>query len=220
MLSPLLMAGFCSLDALSTRNNEPQRASRPFDRERDGFVLGEGAGMIVLEELEHATARGARIYAELLGFGTSLDAYRPTDVPPDGHGAVRAMRAAIADARIPPDQIDHINAHGTSTVQNDRIEALAIHKVFGERARAIPVTSTKSMIGHLIAAAGAVELVASVLSLFHETLFPTINQEVLDPECDLDVVANEPRITRVQTVLSNSFGFGGHNACLIVRRFP
>ena len=220
MISPLLLAGFCALGALSERNEDPPGASRPFDCRRDGFVLGEGAGMVVLEELGHARARGARIYAELAGFGTSLDAFRPTDPPPDGMGAIRAMRAAIEDARLTPDRIDHINAHGTSTIQNDRIEALAIREVFGDRAAEIPVCSTKSMMGHLIAAAGAVELIACVQSLVGQVLFPTINQEAPDPECGLDTVPNRARPAAVETILSNSFGFGGQNACLVVQRGP
>lgn len=220
MISPLLLAGFCALGALSERNEDPCGASRPFDRRRDGFILGEGAGMVVVEELGHARARGARIYAELAGFGTSLDAFRPTDPPPDGMGAIRAMGAAIADARLTPARIDHINAHGTSTVQNDRIEALAIREVFGERTAELPVCSTKSMMGHLIAAAGAVELIACVQSLVGQVLFPTINQEAPDPECGLDTVPNRARPAAVETILSNSFGFGGQNACLVVQRGP
>ena len=217
-LSPLSVAGFAAARALSTRNSEPARASRPFDKERDGFVLGEGAGVVVLEELESARRRKARIYAELVGYGMSADAYHITAPPDDGRGAVACMRRALADAALTPQAVDYINAHATSTMA-DRIETVAIKQVFGEHARRLAVSSTKSMIGHLLGAAGGVEAIFSVLAIDRHMLPPTINQEVPDPDCDLDYVPNVARPAEVRTVLSNSFGFGGVNACLIFSRY-
>jgi len=217
MIHPFGVTGFCLLTALSTRNDEPTKASRPFDRERDGFVLGEGAGMVVLEALEHAKARGARIYGEIVGYGSTADAFRITDTHPEGRGAISCIRMALADAGL--DRVDYINAHGTSTTVNDKVETLAIKQVFGEAAYQIPVSSTKSMMGHLIAAAGATELIFCLLAIRDNVLPPTINYEYPDPECDLDYVPNVARQTRCDAALSNSFGFGGQNISLIVRRF-
>ena len=216
-ITPLGVAGFASARALSTRNDEPERASRPFDKERDGFVLGEGAGVLVLEELELARRRGARIYAEIVGYGMTADAYHITAPPEDGHGAVRCMRRALEDAALSPDAIGYVNAHATSTMA-DRIETSAVKQDFGDHARRLAVSSTKSMTGHLLGAAGGVEAVFSVLAIHRGILPPTINQEVPDPECDLDYVPNVARRAEVHTVLSNSFGFGGVNACLIFSR--
>jgi 3-oxoacyl-[acyl-carrier-protein] synthase II len=216
-VTPLAMAGFCSMKAMSIRNNEPERACRPFDAGRDGFVMGEGAGVVVLEALDHAEARGAPVLADLAGYGVTTDAFHITQPDPDGDGAVRSMAAAIADAGIGPEEVDYINAHGTSTPYNDRLETLAIKRVFGDHARRLAVSSTKSMTGHLLGAAGGVEFVACVLALQHQTIPPTINYEVPDPECDLDYVPNLPRPARLRTVMSNAFGFGGHNAILILR---
>lgn len=218
-ISPLAIAGFDALKALSTRNDEPAKASRPFDKERDGFVLGEGAGILVLENLEHARARNARIYAEIAGYGMSSDAYHMTAPPPDGDGAARAMRATLKDAGIAARDVDHINAHGTSTPQNDRTETVAIHTVFGEHAGRLAITSTKSMIGHLLGASGAVEAVVTALSIRDQIIHPTVNQEVPDPDCDLDYVPNVARQASIQYALSNSFGFGGTNACILLKRF-
>jgi len=218
-ITPLAMAGFCSMQALSTRNDEPHRASRPFDAQRDGFIMGEGAGILVMESLEHAADRGAKIYGEIIGCGYTADAHHITAPAPGGVGAVKAMQLAIADAGLQPDDVDYINAHGTSTELNDKFESAAIHTVFGERARQIPVSSTKSMIGHLLGAAGGVELIAAILSLRDDVIHPTTNYEHPDPECDLDVVPNEARQQPVNTAISNSFGFGGHNVCLVVRKF-
>jgi 3-oxoacyl-[acyl-carrier-protein] synthase II len=219
MIHPLGVTGFNRLTALSTRNSEPTKASRPFDAQRDGFVLGEGAGMLVLEELEQARRRGATIYAELTGYGSTADSFRVTDSHPDGRGAIACMQGALDDARLPPDAIGYINAHGTSTQVNDRVESVAIKKVFGERAYQLPVSSSKSMLGHLIAAAGAVELITCIMAIRNGVLPPTINYEFPDPECDLDYVPNVPRAAKVDHVLSNSFGFGGQNISLIVSRF-
>jgi len=216
-ITPLCVAGFASARALSTRNDEPERASRPFDKERDGFVLGEGAGVLVLEELELARCRGARIYAEIVGYGMTADAYHITAPPEDGHGAVRCMRRALEDAALAPGAIGYVNAHATSTMA-DRIETSAVKQVFGDHVRRLAVSSTKSMTGHLLGAAGGVEAVFSVLAIHRGILPPTINQEVPDPECDLDYVPNVARRAEVHTVLSNSFGFGGVNACLIFSR--
>jgi len=213
-ITPLCVAGFASARALSTRNDEPERASRPFDKERDGFVLGEGAGVLVLEEMELARRRGARMYAEIVGYGMTADAYHITAPPEDGHGAVRCMRRALEDAALAPVAIEYVNAHATSTMA-DRIETSAVKQVFGDHARRLAVSSTKSMTGHLLGAAGGVEAVFSVLAIHRGILPPTINQEVPDPECDLDYVPNVARRAEVHTVLSNSFGFGGVNACLI-----
>ncbi|MFH0930480.1 MAG: beta-ketoacyl-ACP synthase II [Candidatus Zixiibacteriota bacterium] len=218
-ITPLSLAGFCSARALSTRNEEPEKASRPFDKLRDGFVIGEGSGMIVLESLEHAQRRGAKIYAEMIGVGMSSDAYHITAPAPGGEGAARSMKLALQDAKLKPENVDYINSHGTSTDLGDISETQAIKNVFGERAYKIPVNSTKSMIGHLLGAAGAVELIAVLKSMEKGVLHPTINQEVPDPECDLDYVANQSREAWIRVALSNSFGFGGHNITLIVKRF-
>ncbi len=216
-ITPLCVAGFASARALSTRNDQPEQASRPFDKERDGFVLGEGAGVLVLEELELARRRGGRMYAEIVGYGMTADAYHITAPPEDGHGAVRCMRRALEDAALAPVAIEYVNAHATSTMA-DRIETSAVKQVFGDHARRLAVSSTKSMTGHLLGAAGGVEAVFSVLAIHRGILPPTINQEVPDPECDLDYVPNVARRAEVHTVLSNSFGFGGVNACLIFSR--
>ncbi|MCC6418823.1 MAG: beta-ketoacyl-[acyl-carrier-protein] synthase family protein [Gemmataceae bacterium] len=219
MIHPFGLTGFNLLTALSTYNEDPPRASRPFDLRRDGFVLGEGSGMLVLEELEHARRRGAKIYAELTGYGSTADAFRMTDSHPEGRGAIACMQLALADARLNPPDVGYINAHGTSTQVNDRVETLAIKKVFGDGARAVPISSSKSMLCHLIAAAGAVELIISIEAMRRGVLPPTINYEVPDPECDLDYIPHQPREQRVRHVLSNSFGFGGQNVSLIVSRF-
>lgn len=219
MIHALGLTGFNLLTALSTYNEDPPRASRPFDLRRDGFVLGEGAGILVLEELEHARRRGATIYAEMTGYGTTADAFRVTDSHPDGRGAIACIKGAVADSGLSPSDIGYINAHGTSTQVNDKVETLAIKKVFGEGAYAVPVSSSKSMLGHLIAAAGAVELIITVMALRRGALPPTINHEVPDPECDLDYIPNEARERKAKHALSNSFGFGGQNISLIVSRF-
>jgi 3-oxoacyl-[acyl-carrier-protein] synthase II len=219
MIHPFGVTGFNLLTALSTRNDEPTRASRPFDNERDGFVLGEGAAMVVLEELEHAKRRGARIHGELLGYGSTADAYRITDTHPEGRGAASCIRMALADAGLGLGDIDYVNAHGTSTSVNDRVETLAIKTVFGEQAYKIPVSSTKSMMGHLIAAAGATELIVCLLAIRDGVVPPTINYEHPDPDCDLDYVPNKAREAKCERALSNSFGFGGQNISLIVSRY-
>jgi len=219
VLHPLAMAAFSNMGAASLRNDEPERASRPFDADRDGFVMGEGAGVLILESLKHARKRGARIYAEVIGYGASSDAYHITAPDENGTGAALSMQAALGDAGLCREEIDYINAHGTSTPLNDRIETLAIHEVFGEHARKVPVSSTKSMIGHLMGAAGAVEAIACVKTLETGVIHPTINHETPDPECDLDYVPNQAREAHPRTALSNSFGFGGHNATLIFRRW-
>lgn len=216
-ITPLGVAGFASAKALSFRNTEPAKASRPFDKDRDGFVLGEGAGVVVLEELEHARRRGVRIYAEVIGYGMNSDAYHITAPPEEGEGAVRCMELALKDAGIAKDQIGYINAHGTSTMA-DAIETRAIKQVFGQQAYNIPVSSTKSMTGHLLGAAGGIEAVFSILALHHGLLPPTINLDSPDPACDLDYVPNKARAVPIKAALSNSFGFGGVNACLIFRR--
>jgi 3-oxoacyl-[acyl-carrier-protein] synthase II len=218
-ITPMSVAGFASMRALSTRNDDPKKASRPFDAERDGFVIGEGAGIIILEELEFAKARGAKIYAEIVGYGMSGDAFHITAPDETGSGPRRVMQKAIKDAGITPEQIGYINAHGTSTPYNDKFETLAIKQVFGDYVYNLPVSSTKSMTGHALGAAGGIEAVFSVLSLYHKTLPPTINYEFPDPECDLDYIPNEPRQKEVEYALSNSFGFGGTNACLVFKRF-
>jgi len=219
MIHPLGMAGFNLLTALSTHNEDPKKASRPFDLTRDGFVLGEGAGMLVLEELEHAKRRGARIYAEVLGYGSTGDAYRITDTHPEGRGAIDAMKLALEDAGIQPESVDYISAHGTSTVVNDKVETLAIKQVFGDYAYKLPISSIKSMLGHLIAAAGAVEAAVCALAMRDGIVPPTINYEHPDPNCDLDYVPNVAREVEVNIALSNSFGFGGQNIALIFKKF-
>lgn len=219
MIHPLGISGFNRLTALSQRNDSPRTASRPFDLTRDGFVIGEGAGLVVLEELEHARARGANIYAELAGYGSTADAFRMTDPHPQGRGAIRCMAEAIADAGLKPTDIGYINAHGTSTQANDSTETAAIKAVFGEGAYSVPISSSKSMLGHLIAAAGVVELVISVMSLRKGVVPPTINYQTPDPVCDLDYVPNQARELKFRHVLSNSFGFGGQNISLVASRF-
>jgi 3-oxoacyl-[acyl-carrier-protein] synthase II len=214
---PMAFAGFSSMGALSTRNDEPEKASRPFDRDRDGFVMGEGAGILVMETLDHAMKRGARIIAEVAGYGMTADAYHLTSPSPEGEGAARAMLMAIQDAGLSPEDIDYINAHGTSTELNDKYETMAIKSVFGEHARKLAISSNKSMIGHLLGAAGGVEAVATAMTIKEGIIPPTINHENPDPECDLDYVPNEARKARVRTALSNSLGFGGHNAAILLK---
>ncbi|MCX5750805.1 MAG: beta-ketoacyl-ACP synthase II [Candidatus Saganbacteria bacterium] len=218
-ICPLGIASFAAAKALSTRNSEPHRASRPFEKNRDGFVMGEGAGVVILESLEHAKARGAHIYAELVGYGMSGDANHITAPAPEGEGAQRAIRMALADAEITPDKIDYINAHGTSTVLNDKYETIAIKAVFGEHAKKVSISSTKSMLGHLLGATGAVELIVSVMSINEGIVHPTINYDEPDPELDLDYTPNVARKREINYAMSNSFGFGGHNAILIVKKF-
>jgi 3-oxoacyl-[acyl-carrier-protein] synthase II len=218
-ITPLGIAGFANMKALSTRNDEPQKASRPFDAERDGFVMGEGAGILVLEELEHAKKRGAKIYAEVVGYGLTGDAYHITAPCADADGAKRVIMMALNDARVSPDEVDYINAHGTSTPLNDKIETLAIKEVFKDHAYKLKVSSNKSMIGHLLGAAGAVEAVATVLTIKNGIIPPTINYEHPDPECDLDYVPNKAIEYPVKVAISNSFGFGGTNACLAFKAF-
>jgi 3-oxoacyl-[acyl-carrier-protein] synthase II len=218
-LTELCFAGFCSMKAMSTRNDAPERASRPFDAERDGFIMGEGAGVVVLEDEEHARRRGAKIYARIVGYGLTADAHHMTAPAPNGEGAARAMKAALTDGRIRVDEVGYINAHGTSTPLNDKMETAAVRTVFGEHARSLALGSTKSMTGHLLGAAGGVEFIATALALQEGILPPTINYEHPDPECDLDCVPNEARRATVEVALSNSLGFGGHNVTLAVRRF-
>lgn len=217
MINPLGLSSFCLLGALSTYNDTPETASRPFDGTRNGFVLGEGAAFLVLEDLEKARLRKAKIYAELAGEGNSLSSYRITDSPPDGNGAIQAIRRALEDAGIQPEEIDYINAHGTSTKMNDLSETNAIKACFGDKAKSIPVSSTKSQTGHLISAAGAIEAVFSSLAIHHQQIPQTANRHNPDPDCDLDFVTEGPRQARVQAVLSNSFGFGGSNSCLVFK---
>jgi 3-oxoacyl-[acyl-carrier-protein] synthase II len=218
-ITPLALAGFCAMQALSTRNDEPHRASRPFDAQRDGFVMGEGAGILVLETLDHAQARGASIHAEIAGCAYTADAYHITAPAPGGEGAARVMKLALEDAGLGPQEVDYINAHGTSTPLNDKFETAAIKTVFGEHAHKVPISSTKSMIGHLLGAAAGVEVIAALLSIRDEVIHPTVNYEHPDPECDLDYVPNESRKSPVRVAISNSFGFGGHNVTLVVRKF-
>ncbi|MBI3989397.1 MAG: beta-ketoacyl-ACP synthase II [candidate division NC10 bacterium] len=219
VITPLTIGGFAAMKALSTRNDEPEKASRPFDRERDGFVVGEGAGIVVLEALEYALARGARIYAEVKGYGMSADAYHVTAPAPNGEGAVRAMRMALKDANLRPQEIDYINAHATSTPAGDLNESQAIKAVFGEDAYRLPLSSIKSMTGHLLGAAGGIEAVATILTIVRGIIPPTINYEYPDPDCDLDYVPNKSREADVRVAISNSFGFGGTNATLVLQRY-
>ncbi len=218
-VAPTGVGGFCALKALSRRNDQPQKASRPFDAQRDGFVIAEGCGIVVLESLEHAKRRKAMIYGEMAGFGMSCDAYHITAPDPDGYGASLAMKAALKDAKLNPADVDYINAHGTSTKLNDKIETLAIKISLGDQAKKVMVSSTKSMTGHLLGAAGGVEFVVCCMAIKEGTVPPTINYEFPDPECDLDYVPNTARKTKVDFCLSNSLGFGGHNATLVVKRF-
>ncbi len=218
IIVPLTIAGFCQMKAMSTRNDEPLKASRPFDAHRDGFVCGEGGGLIILESFEHAVKRDARIYAEIMGYGMSADAYHMTAPDPEGDGAARAMAAALQDAGLPATAIGYINAHGTSTPYNDKFETMAIKRIFSEHAYRLAVSSTKSMIGHLLGAAGGAEAIATILALYHGLLPPTINYETPDPDCDLDYVPNQARKQQVDAALTNAFGFGGTNATLALRR--
>lgn len=219
MLHPFGVSGFNLLTALSTSNEVPQKASRPFDRNRDGFVIGEGAGIVILEELERAKKRGAKIYGEITGYGTTADAFRITDTHPEGRGAIACLKMALQDAKLNPEDVQYINAHGTSTDVNDRVETIAIKEVFGQHAYKIPVSSIKSMIGHLIAAAGSVELTTCLLALRDNVIPPTINYETPDPDCDLDYVPHQARETALTHTISNSFGFGGQNISLVISRF-
>jgi 3-oxoacyl-[acyl-carrier-protein] synthase II len=218
-VSPMAFAGFCASKAMSTRNDEPEKASRPFDKERDGFVMGEGAGVLILESEEHARARGAEIIAEVAGYGMSGDAYHLTQPAPEGEGAARAMKRALTDAGLKPEEVGYINAHGTSTEFNDKFETLAIKTIFGEHAYKLAISSTKSMTGHLLGASGGVEAIATALALKEGILPPTINQEHPDPACDLDYVPNQARRVSVRAALSNSFGFGGHNATIALKAY-
>lgn len=218
-ITPMSVAGFASMRALSTRNDDPLHASRPFERDRDGFVIGEGAGIVILEELEFAKRRGARIYAELVGYGMTADAFHLTMPDETGSGAIRVMRKTLRDAGIQPEQVGYVNAHGTSTPYNDKFETLAIRKTFGDHAYKLAVSSTKSITGHLLGAAGGIEGVFSVLSLYRKMLPPTINYVNPDPDCDLDYIPNAPRAAEVEYALSNSFGFGGTNAALLFKRY-
>jgi 3-oxoacyl-[acyl-carrier-protein] synthase II len=213
------IGGFAAMRALSTRNDDPERSSRPFDRDRDGFVLGEGAGVLVLEELEFARARGAQVYAELVGYGMSADAYHMTAPSEDGAGAYRVMKAAIDSAGVEPQVVDYVNAHGTSTPHNDRIETVAIKRCFGDHARRLAISSSKSMTGHLLGAAGGLEAGITVLALHRQVVPPTINLDHPDPDCDLDYVPHRPREKRMTYALSNSFGFGGTNGALLFKRY-
>jgi len=218
-ITPLAVSGFNAMKALSTRNSEPEKASRPFDKDRDGFVMGEGSGIILLEEMEQALNRGAKIYAEIVGYGLTGDAYHITAPSPDGEGAARCMAMALKDAGIRPEEVDYINAHGTSTEYNDLYETIAIKTVFKEHARKLPVSSTKSMTGHLLGGAGGVESIITILTIYQGIIPPTINYETPDPNCDLDYVPNVARKAEVRVALSNSFGFGGTNAVLIFKKF-
>src|SRR5436190_759549 len=218
-ITPMGIGGFGAMRALSTRNAEPQRASRPFDKNRDGFIVGEGSGVLILEEYELAKARGARIYAELVGYGMSADAYHITAPSEDGDGALRVMQKALASARVAPEQVSYINAHGTSTPFNDKLETLAIKRVFGDHAGTLAISSTKSMTGHLLGAAGGLEAGITALAVKHQIIPPTINYEFPDPECDLDYVPNQTREAKIEYALSNSFGFGGTNGALLFKKF-
>lgn len=219
VIAPLCVGGFCAMRALSTRNDQPEKASRPFDKDRDGFVIGEGAGIVILEELGHATRRGARIYAEVAGYGLSGDAFHVSAPSEDGDGPIRVMRNALRDAAVDPSVVDYVNAHGTSTPQGDVVESRAIKAVFGERSKAgLVVSSTKSMTGHLLGGAGGLETAITALSILHDVVPPTINYETPDPDCDLDFVPNESRAMTVNYALNNSFGFGGTNAALLLKK--
>ena len=218
-ITPITYAGFAKMKALSTRNDEPSKASRPFDADRDGFVMSEGAGLLILEESEHAEKRGATICGEIVGYGATADAYHITAPVPGGEGAIRAMRRAIKDAGIDPCEVDYINAHGTSTLSNDKNETIAIKTLFGDHVPNLPISSTKSMTGHLLGAAGGIEAIASLLTINHDLIPPTINYETPDPECDLNYTPNEAAKTQVNIAMSNTFGFGGHNAVLVVKRW-
>jgi 3-oxoacyl-[acyl-carrier-protein] synthase II len=220
VITPLGIGGFTSMKALSTRNDEPEKASRPFDSERDGFIMGEGAGIIIMEELKGALNRGAKIYAEIIGYGMTADAYHITSPSMDGDGAARCMQLALRDGGIMPEEVDYINAHGTSTKYNDELETMAIKRIFGEHAYKLAVSSTKSMIGHLLGASGGVEGVITALSILHNMVPPTINLTNPDPECDLDYVPHKARSKEVNVAMSNSFGFGGTNGCVLFRKYP
>jgi len=218
-ICPLAVAGFNSMKALSKRNDEPEKASRPFDRDRDGFIIAEGGGMLIFEELEHARARGAKIYAEMVGYGLSGDGYHMAAPPEDGEGAVRCMQMALEDAGMKPADIDYINAHGTSTPLNDVVETRAIKQVFQDHAKKLAISSTKSMTGHMLGGAGGIEAVFTALSIYHQLIPPTANLENTDPECDLDYVPGMARKTKIAAAMSNSFGFGGTNAVVIMKRY-
>jgi len=218
-ITPLGIASFCAAGALSTRNDDPTKASRPFDKERNGFVMGEGAGILVLEDLEYAKARGAKIYAELVGYGASGDANHMTAPAPGGEGAVRGILAALKDANLRPDEIDYVNAHGTSTELNDKYETMALKTVFGDRARELAISSNKSMFGHLLGASGALEMIGTTLAVKHNIAPPTINYATPDPECDLNYVPNQAKPLVIRAAIKNSFGFGGHNAILVVKKY-
>jgi 3-oxoacyl-[acyl-carrier-protein] synthase II len=219
IIVPLTIAGFSQMKAMSTRNDEPTKASRPFDAGRDGFVCGEGGGVVVLESLEHARQRDARIYAEMVGYGMTGDAHHMTAPDPEGDGAARAMAAALRDGGLEPSAVGYINAHGTSTPYNDKFETIAIKRVFGEHAKKVPISSTKSMTGHLLGAAGGIEAIATAFAIHHGVLPPTINYETPDPDCDLDYIPNQARKQEVEVALSNAFGFGGTNATLALKKF-
>ena len=218
-VSPAAVAGFCAMKAMSTRNEEPERASRPFEKDRNGFIMGEGAGVVVLESLEHALARGAKIYAEIAGYGSNADAFHITAPAPEGAQAAKCMAMALSDAGVKPEEVDYINAHGTSTPLNDKNETLAIKTLFGDHAKKLSVSSIKSMTGHLLGASGGIEAVATVLTVLNDIMPPTINYETPDPELDLDYVPNKARSKKVRVALSNSFGFGGHNATILVKKY-
>ena len=217
-ITPLSYAGFCSMKAMSTNNENPQKASRPFDLNRDGFIMGEGGAVLVIESLEHALARGAHIYCELAGYAATCDAYHITSPDPDGKGLSQAMIKSLRDANVEPHQVDYINAHGTSTPYNDKFETIAIKKIFGDHARKVNISSTKSMTGHLLGAAGSIEAVISVKAIETGIVPPTINYETPDPECDLDYTPNVKREAKINTVLTDNLGFGGHNAALVFKR--
>ncbi len=218
-ITPLAVAGFGNMKALSTRNDDPTHASRPFDKDRDGFVIGEGAGVLILESLDHALERGATIYAEIIGYAATADAYHITSPDPEGKGVARCMRLAVQDAKLQPSDVDYVNAHGTSTPFNDKFETLGIKMVFEDHAGKLAISSTKSMIGHGLGAAGAMELVATTMAVHDDVMPPTINYETPDPDCDLDYVPNESRKATVNVAMSNSFGFGGTNACLVIKKY-